>query len=50
MRGKSIRMSYKGYLITEDLCGNFHVSKGGYHITTQSSLDAAKKQIEAITD
>jgi hypothetical protein len=38
--------AYKGYLIKEDFRGNFHVSKGGSHITTQSSLEEAKKQIE----
>jgi hypothetical protein len=42
--------AYKGHLIKEDLSGNFHVSKGGQHITTQKSLAAAKKEIDGLTN
>jgi len=50
---KSIRQtspfpaSYKQYLIVENMHG-FHVSKGGFHITTQMSLAAAKAAIDLL--
>lgn len=40
-----VKASYRGYLITETIHG-FHVSKNGYHITTQSTLAAAKQQVD----
>jgi hypothetical protein len=42
------RTAYKGYSIIRDLRGDWHVSKDGHHITTQSSLETAKKQIDAV--
>lgn len=41
--------AYKGYLIKEDFGGWFHVSKDGHHITTQNSLQKAKKAIDELT-
>jgi hypothetical protein len=44
-----IKQAYKGYLITEQLGGGaFHVSKDGHHITTQPSLEKAKRAIDEV--
>lgn len=41
--------SYKGYLIKEGLGGrDFHVSKDGHHVTTTSSLAAAKSAVDQL--
>jgi len=40
---------YRGYLITPSIHGH-HVSKDGYHITTQPSLEEAQKQVDMLTE
>jgi hypothetical protein len=43
--------AYRGYLVRQNLIGGeFHVSKDGYHITTQTTIDAAKTAIDSILD
>jgi hypothetical protein len=43
--------AYKGHLIKyNNMRDEYHVSKDGYHITTQKNLDAAKRQIDALTE
>ena len=42
--------AYRGYVIREDLRGDFHVSKDGFHITTQSSLSLAWAAVDALCE
>lgn len=44
------QQAYRGYLIKSDFSGNFHVSKDGYHITSQRTLEAAKAAIDGLLD
>jgi hypothetical protein len=44
-------VAHKGYLITPNpIYGEYHVSKGGHHITTQKSLEQAKKAIDSLSE
>lgn len=40
------QQAYRGYLIKQGFDGYFHVSREGYHITSQPSLEAAKAEID----
>jgi hypothetical protein len=43
--------AHKGYFIKHDwVHDEYHVSKDGHHITTQSSLESAKKAIDSLTE
>lgn len=43
--------SYRGYYIYPDLTQrHWHVVKGGFHITTQSSEDAAQRAVDGILE
>lgn len=42
------RTAYRGYSLQRASNGDWHVSKDGYHITTQSSLEKAKRSIDEI--
>ncbi len=41
-------MAYRTYLIRQAIGGDFFVSKDGHHITTQSTLAAAKAAIDSL--
>ncbi len=41
--------AHRGYLITSTMHGH-HVSKDGYHITTQPSHEHAKREIDKLSD
>lgn len=44
-------VAYRGYLIMSNMAGTeFYVSKGGSTIATFSSVDAAKRGINALLD
>jgi hypothetical protein len=44
-------VAHKGYLITPNpIYGEYHVSKDGHHITTQKSLEQAKKAIDSLSE
>lgn len=45
-----INTAYKDYLIRQDFSGNFHVSKGGHHMGTRSSLEAAKAIVDELVE
>jgi len=44
------KKAYKGYTILETIRGDFIVEKDGYRITTQSSMEKAKKEIDGLVD
>lgn len=47
----AIQTAYKGYLIKENqFDGMFYVSKDGFHITAQPTLEAAKAEIRLLVD
>jgi hypothetical protein len=40
---------YRGYVITPNIMrSEWHVSKGGSHITTQPTIDRAREAIDAV--